>query len=88
MIFSRFDPERFSSDNLQNRSKFWFSPFGFAGNRTCPAEDYAYVEATVAMVTLLRKFKVHLADENQSVTPEYGLVTHPKEDIWISLTKR
>lgn len=83
----KFDPDRFSKENKQKRSQFTFPPFGFAGNRVCPAEEYTFANATVALVTLLRKFKVHVT-EGQVVTSVYGLVTHPKEEIWVTLSKR
>ena len=83
----RFDPERFSKENKATRSKFSFPAFGFAGNRVCPAEEYTYANATVALVTLLRKFKVHVI-EGQTLESAYGLVTHPKEEIWVNLSGR
>ena len=83
----RFDPERFSKENKATRSKCSFPAFGFAGNRVCPAEEYAYANATVVLVTLLRKFKIHVI-EGQKVESVYGLFTHPKEEIWVNLARR
>ena len=53
----------------------------------CPGQHFAYAEVTVALVTLLRKFKVHLF-EGQDVTPIYRLVSLTKDEIWITLSKR
>ena len=53
----------------------------------CPGQKFAYAEATVCLVTLLRKFKLDLV-EGQVVTPAHGLVTHPEEEIWVTLSKR
>ena len=86
MIF-RFNPDRFSKENSELRSRFCFSPFG-VGKRECLAKHFSYAAATVAMVTLLRKFKVELADDKQELIPIYGLVTHPKEEIFIKLSQR
>lgn len=83
----KFDPDRFTHEHLRERSHLAFSPFGFAGKRVCPGQRFAYGEATVAMVTLLRKFKVSLV-EGQMIEPVHGLVTHPSEEIWITLAKR
>lgn len=83
----KFDPDRFSKENCAHRSHYWFSSFGFAGKRVCPGQKFAYAEAAVCMVTLLRKFKLQLV-EGQVVTPEHGLVTHPEEEIWITLSRR
>ena len=53
----------------------------------CPGQHFAYAEVTVALVTLLRKFKVHLV-EGQDVTPVYDIVSHTKDEVWITLSKR
>lgn len=83
----KFDPDRFSKENAQKRSQFWFSPFGF-GVRQCQSHHFTYAAATVFMVTLLRKFRFHLTDKSQVMKLVYGLATHPKEEIFISLTAR
>ena len=87
LYYFRFDPERFSKANQQKRSPFCFSAFG-TGARKCIAYRYSYAAATVALVTLLRKFKVHLVDENQKLSPVYGLGTHQKEEILVYLSSR
>ena len=87
MFLPRFDPDRFSKENCQHRSHYWFSLFGFAGKRVCPGQKVAYAEAMVCFVTLLRKFKLHLV-EGQVVKPQHGLVTHPEDEIWVTLSKR
>ncbi|XP_033762755.1 cytochrome P450 20A1-like [Pecten maximus] len=84
---NKFDPDRFSPENIKNRPPLSFQPFGFAGKRVCPGYRFAYAEATVCLVTLLRKFKIKLVD-GQVVNPVHGLVTHPEEEIWIKLEKR
>ena len=83
----RFDPDRFSPENKKNRPSLAFQPFGFAGKRICPGYRFAYAEAIVCFVTLLRKFKVKMV-EGQMVSPVFGLVTHPEEEIWITIEKR
>lgn len=84
---NKFDPGRFSPENSKSRPSFAFQPFGFAGKRTCPADNFAYVEATIGLVTILRKFKVKMV-EGQVVIPTFGFATHPTEEIWITLQKR
>ena len=65
-----------------------FEPFGFAGKRKCPGYRFAYMEVAVFMSVLVRKFKFKLVDGQAEVTPVYGLVTTPSEEIWITLEKR
>eukprot|EP00105_Crassostrea_gigas_P006249 XP_011420113.2 PREDICTED: cytochrome P450 20A1 [Crassostrea gigas] len=83
----RFDPDRFSPENSKSRPTYAFQPFGFAGKRICPGYKFAYVEAIIGLVTILRKFKVEMV-EGQTVTQTFGFVTHPTEEIWITLQER
>ena len=86
MLF-RFDPERFSEKEVKTRHPMAFQPFGFAGKRKCPGYRFSNAELAVVLSVLLRRFKIHLVD-GQVVEPEYALVTEPKEEIWITVTKR
>ncbi len=83
----RFDPERFSNEEVKKRHPMAFQPFGFAGKRKCPGYRFSYAEVAVVLSVLLRRFKIHLVD-GQVVEPEHALVTQPKEEIWITVTKR
>lgn len=85
-FFFRFDPERFN-ETSRDRSKFWFSPFG-VGKRECLVRHFPYAAATIVLVTLLRKFKIHLADGNQHPSSPFGVVTHHKEEIFVRLSPR
>ena len=42
----------------------------------------------IALVTILRKFKVHLADSEQVFTVVHGFISHAKEEIYIKLLPR
>ncbi|XP_050388413.1 cytochrome P450 20A1 isoform X1 [Patella vulgata] len=84
---NKFDPDRFNEENIKNRPNLAFSPFGFAGKRICPGNKFAYMEATICLVSLIRKFEFTLVD-GQVVQPKYGLVGHPEDDIWVTLSKR
>lgn len=83
----RFDPDRFAPTHTKERPHLAFQPFGFAGKRICPGNRLAFVAIGVALATILQKFKIALV-EDQTVTPVHGLVTHPKEEIWITLSRR
>ncbi|XP_076467312.1 cytochrome P450 20A1-like [Babylonia areolata] len=84
---SVFDPDRFSEKRSKGRPSIAFSPFGFAGRRQCPGYRFAYLEASIMLVTALRKVKFLLVP-GQDVMPVYGFVTHPKEEIWYRVSKR
>ena len=84
---NKFDPDRFSPENSKKRPSLAFKPFGFAGKRICPGQKFAYGEATVCFASLLKKFKINMV-EGQVINPVHGLVTHPSEEVWITIEKR
>eukprot|EP00116_Pleurobrachia_bachei_P007042 sb/3467304/ len=83
-----FDPERFSAEAIKTRPAMAFKPFGFAGKRVCPGYRFAYVEASVCLVEMLRRFKWGLVDGHEGVERVYGLVTHPSVEVMVNFTKR
>lgn len=83
----RFDPERFSPEGSRGRPTIAFSPYGFAGKRQCPGYRFAYVESSIMLAMIVQRFKVSLVP-GQTVVREHGLVTHPKEEVWIRVAKR
>lgn len=85
--FFRFDPDRFSPDNVKSRPNFAFEPFGFAGKRKCPGYRFASTEGIVFLARLIQRFRVCLPP-GQIVEPVHGLVTSPKDEIWITLENR
>ncbi|XP_076460827.1 cytochrome P450 20A1-like isoform X1 [Babylonia areolata] len=82
-----FDPDRFSEERSKGRPTLAFPPFGFGGGRQCPGYRWAYVMASIMMVSALQKFRFMLVP-GQDVKPVYGLVTRPEEEIWIKVAKR
>ncbi|XP_064627811.1 cytochrome P450 20A1-like [Lineus longissimus] len=84
---NKFDPDRFSSENVKSRHRLSFSPFGFAGKRKCPGYRFAYAEATTALAILFSRFKIKLVDD-QVVLPLYQLVTTSADEIWIQVEER
>ena len=86
-FLNRFDPDRFSAENMKNRPAFAFEPFGFAGKRKCLGWKFGIVEATVVLATIVGRFNLTMVP-GQDVVPDYGFVTRPSEEIWITATKR
>uniref|UniRef100_T1JCU8 Cytochrome P450 n=1 Tax=Strigamia maritima TaxID=126957 RepID=T1JCU8_STRMM len=83
----KFDPTRFEPEAEKSRPSLSFSPFGFAGQRACPAKNFAVTEAIVYLALFFRRFKIGLVDD-QLVIPVYSLVSHPEDEIWITVTPR
>lgn len=83
----RFDPDRFSPENIKQLPSLAYQPFGFAGKRKCPGWRFSIVEGLVFLSVLIKRFKFHLV-EGQQVNPVHGLVTSPAEEVWITVTRR
>ena len=83
----KFDPERFSPSNRKKISTFGFEPFGFAGKRKCLGYRFSLVEVTILLANIIRKLEVSLVP-GQEIVPVHGLVTAPKEEIWVMFKKR
>ncbi|XP_077978629.1 cytochrome P450 20A1-like isoform X2 [Glandiceps talaboti] len=84
---NRFDPDRFTDENSATRADIAFSPFGFAGQRSCPAAQYINTETALFLAELCKHFKWNMV-EGQVVEPKYGLFTQPREEIWVTVHKR
>lgn len=83
----RFDPDRFSPENIKQLPSLAYQPFGFAGKRKCPGWRFSIAEGLVFLSVLIRRFKFHLV-EGQEVKPVYRLVTSPAEEVWVTVTER
>ncbi|XP_048857721.1 cytochrome P450 20A1 isoform X2 [Brienomyrus brachyistius] len=79
----RFNPDRFEEEGVRKS----FSLLGFSGNQACPELRFAYTVATVLLNTLVRRLRLHQA-ERQVVEARYELVSTPKDDTWVTLSKR
>lgn len=87
IVSTRFDPDRFSPEEVKQRSSMAYQPFGFAGKRKCPGWRFSIAEGLVFLSVLSRAFTFHLV-KGQKVEPAYNLVTSPKEEVWVTVSKR
>uniref|UniRef100_A0A8B9M5Q2 Neurobeachin like 1 n=1 Tax=Accipiter nisus TaxID=211598 RepID=A0A8B9M5Q2_9AVES len=79
----KFDPERFSEELAMKN----LSLLGFSGSQECPELRFAYMVATVLLSVLVRKLYLHPV-KGQVMETKYELVTSPKEEAWITVSKR
>ncbi|KAJ8024895.1 Cytochrome P450 20A1 [Holothuria leucospilota] len=86
-LSNKFDPERFSEENVRQRHQFAFQPFGLPG-RICPGYRFAFYELTVFLAILIRNFKWSLVEGQAEVERVHAFVTSPKEEIWTLIEKR
>ncbi len=69
----RFDPERFTPEAKAGRQRFTYFPFGM-GPRQCIGEAFAWMEATLALVTLMQRWRVeHVASHKVEAEPLFTL---------------
>jgi cytochrome P450 len=78
----RFDPERWTEEAQEKRPKFSYFPFG-AGPRVCVGESFAWMEATMILSTMARKWRMRLVkdhpvdlDPKITIRPTFGLSMH------------
>ncbi|XP_068101129.1 cytochrome P450 20A1 isoform X2 [Hyperolius riggenbachi] len=79
----RFNPDRFEEESAKQN----LTLLGFSGSQECPELRFAYMVATVLLCVLVRKLHL-LPVEGQVMETKYELVTSPKEEAWITVSKR
>ncbi|CAG8692225.1 17566_t:CDS:2, partial [Dentiscutata erythropus] len=83
----KFDPSRFSRENMKNIKPNTYCPFGF-GARICPAERLAMVDIKLMVCMIMQKFDFELAMKVEDVQMEERFVVMAKNDILIKLKPR
>ncbi|KAM4835895.1 cytochrome P450 20A1 isoform 1-T1 [Thomomys bottae] len=79
----KFDPDRFEDESVMEM----FSSLGFSGTQECPELRFAYMVTTVLLSILVRKLHLHSV-QGQVMETKYELVTSPREEAWITVSKR
>ncbi|KAM5228555.1 cytochrome P450 20A1 isoform 3-T3 [Ctenodactylus gundi] len=79
----KFDPDRFDDESVMKT----FSSLGFSGFQECPELRFAYVVSTVLLSVLVKRLHL-LSVEGHIFETKYELVTSPREEAWITVSKR
>ena len=85
--YHRFNPDRFAPNGPHARRGLEFCPFGTPSRRKCPGYIFTHFEATIMAGILLRQFQV-VPVPNQKVERDHGLVTTPKNELYITVRER
>jgi len=83
----RFDPERFAPGRADKISQYAYFPFG-GGPRICIANTFATMEMMLIVATILQRFRLRLAADQQPVEPEVLIAIRPKGGLPVSLHRR
>jgi cytochrome P450 len=66
----RFDPERWTPEAKEARPPYAYFPFG-GGARRCIGEGFAWMEGTLIIAAIARRWRMRLV-------PDHPVVTHPR----------
>lgn len=81
-----FDPARFNPEYSKQRHRFAYFPFG-GGPRVCIGNNFALLELTLTLATVLQRFELHLAS-GYPVEPHAGITLRPKNGVFMTLKRR
>lgn len=72
-----FDPERFNKENIKQRPKHYFMPFGW-GNRKCIGDHYAMLVVYLTIIRIIQKFNITIIP-NQELELKKAPLMSPKK---------
>lgn len=68
-----FDPDRFTPERSQGRSRWQYLPFG-GGPRSCIGDHFAMLEATLALATVIRAARIESLDDDFPLANPFTVV--------------
>ena len=81
-----FDPERFDPNASINNSEGFLS-FGI-GPRSCIGKRMVLLDTKMGLASILRKYKLALADDANIEMDTSGMAAHPKYGVKLKLVSR
>jgi cytochrome P450 len=82
----RFDPQRFTAERVAARPQFAYLPFG-GGPRVCIGNQFAIVEALLALSMIARRYRVRLTP-GQHIEAQPLITLRPSPGIRATLEVR
>ncbi len=83
----RFLPERWEEGQGPDRPKYAYMPFG-GGSRVCAGESFAWMEGTLLLASLARKWKFTADPAKPPPQPLAAVTLRPRDGLWMRLEKR
>jgi len=81
----RFNPQRFTAENVAARPKFAYFPFG-GGPRLCLGQGFAWMEGQIALAMIASRYRLELA-QGQTLDMHPSLALRPKNGLWMTRTR-
>jgi cytochrome P450 len=81
-----FDPERFTKEEMKQRTPFTFLPFG-GGPRVCIGQHYAMLQILMILSELIRRYDFELVP-GQTIEARPMVILRPKYGIRMTFTSR
>jgi cytochrome P450 len=75
----KFDPERFTKEEMKARTPFTFLPFG-GGPRVCIGQHYAMLQILMILSELIRRYDFELVP-GQTIEPRPMVILRPRHGI-------
>jgi cytochrome P450 len=82
----RFDPQRWTPEEIARRPKFAYFPFG-AGSRVCIGEQFALMEASLILATLAQDWQLRLVP-GHPVVPRARITLRPRFGMRMTAAER
>ena len=82
----RFDPDRFSAEQIRNRDSFAYLPFG-AGPRACLGAEMALLEAQLILAQIVPRLRMRHASD-RPVAAEAKLTLMPRGGVSLIVSRR